>query len=90
MKNILKGIALFLILATGLLVFAQEPVVDIGRRHGNLQAAQEYITAAYQRIEQAQVDNRGHLGGHAARAKALLTEADEELRLAADTANERR
>jgi hypothetical protein len=70
-------------------MFAQGPVVNIGTRHGNLQAAQQYIVAAFQRIDDAQRANHGQLGGHAQRAKDLLAQADEELRLAADVANER-
>lgn len=69
---------------------AQAPIVDIGQRHGNLRDAQELIVEAYAMIDRAQYDNHSHLGGHAAHAKELLSEADEELRLAADVANERR
>ncbi len=56
-------------------------------RHGNLAAAQRYIVQAYQKIDAAQGDNHEQLGGHAQRAKDLLTQADEELRLAANVAN---
>ena len=67
----------------------QQPVVNIdSHRHGNLAAAQGYIVNAYQRIQRAQSANHGELGGHAQRAKDLLTQADAELRLAADVANE--
>lgn len=66
------------------LAFAQSPVVNIPRRHGNLRDAQNFIVQAYQKIDSAQIDNRGHMGGHAARAKELLREADNELRRAAD------
>lgn len=66
----------------------QQPVVNIDpHRHGNLAAAQGYIVDAYQRIQNAQSANHGQLGGHAQRAKELLTQADAELRLAADVAN---
>jgi hypothetical protein len=64
------------------------PHVDIGNRHGNLRSAQEYIVQALQLVSDAQFDNDSRLGGHAGRAKELLTEANEELRLAADVANE--
>lgn len=66
----------------------QAPNVDIGNRHGNLRHAQENIVQAWQLVSDAQYDNDSHLGGHAARAKELLSEANEELRLAADVANE--
>jgi len=86
-KDMLKGTALGLILGCSGAIFAQAPVVNIGSRHGNLRSAQEYITSAWQRIDEAQVDNHYNLGGHAGRAKDLLVQADEELRLAANVAN---
>jgi len=67
----------------------QGPVVNIGSRHGNLRAAQQAIVTAYQKIDQAQHDNKDELGGHAAKAKQHLMAADEELRAAADFANAR-
>jgi len=86
-KDMLIGTALGLILGCSGAVFAQAPVVNIGDRHGNLRSAQQYIVSAWQRIDEAQQDNHYQLGGHAGRAKELLTQADEELRLAANTAN---
>ena len=86
-KDMLIGTALGLILGCSGAIFAQQPIVDIGNRHGNLRAAQQYIQAAWQRIDQAQVDNNYNLGGHAGRAKELLVQADQELKFAAETAN---
>ena len=66
-----------------------QPYVNIDRyRHGNLAAAQDNIVQAFNYVSYAQRANDGQLGGHAARAKELLSEANEELRLAADVANE--
>jgi hypothetical protein len=71
------------------MMFAQAPVVNIDRyRHGNLASAQSYIVQAYQSINKAQEANDGQLGGHAQRAKDLLTQADAELRLAANVSNQ--
>ena len=85
-KNLLPGLVLL-----GSLVFTvaaqAAPPVDIGDRHGNLRAAQEQIDAAFQSISRAQEANDSRLGGHAGRAKELLQQASEELRMAADTAN---
>jgi hypothetical protein len=68
--------------------FAQAPVVNIdAHRHGNLAAAQNFIVQAYQKINAAQKDNQDQLGGHAQKAKDLLTQADAELRLAANVSN---
>jgi gas vesicle protein len=87
-KDMLIGTALGLIVGCSGALMAQAPVVNIGDRHGNLRAAQQYIVNAWQRIDNAQVDNNYNLGGHAGRAKDLLVQADEELRLAANTANQ--
>ena len=87
-KDMLVGTALGLVLGCSGALIAQQPVVDIGNRHGNLRAAQQYIQAAWQRIDSAQIDNNYNLGGHAGRAKELLVQADEELRLSANVANQ--
>ena len=86
-KDMLIGTALGLILGCSGAVFAQAPAVDIGNRHGNLRAAQQYISSAWQKINQAQQANDDQLGGHAQRAKDYLTQANEELRFAANVAN---
>jgi opacity protein-like surface antigen len=68
----------------------QAPVVNIDpHRHGNLASAQEYIVAAFQKIDAAQSANGDQLGGHAQNAKDFLAQADAELRAAADFANAR-
>jgi hypothetical protein len=64
-----------------------EPVVNIGKRHGELRAAQEAIVSAFAHVGVAQANNNDALGGHAAKAKEYLKKADAELRLAADFAN---
>ncbi len=66
---------------------AQAPTVNIGERHGNLRNAQEHIVQAYQLVGMAQQDNDSRLGGHAERARQLLIQADQELRQAANAAN---
>lgn len=69
------------------IALAQAPTVNIGERHGNLRAAQEHIVQAYQLVGVAQQDNDARLGGHAGRARQLLIQADQELRQAANAAN---
>lgn len=72
-------------------MFAEAPVVNIDpHRHGNMAAAQNYLVQAFQRLDRAQQANEDQLGGHAQRAKDLLMQADEQIRLAADVANEHR
>ena len=83
---LVAGVTMFAGLGS-LVIVAQTPNVNIGNRHGNLRAAQQSIVQAYQQIEAAQNANNYNLGGHADRAKVLLRQADEELRLAADSAN---
>jgi len=74
----------------GVMLYAQSPFVNIDHyRHGNLAAAQNYIGQAYNRISDAQRANHGRLGGHAAHAKQLLSQANDEIRLAADAAEDR-
>jgi hypothetical protein len=87
-----KNAKLRMFVAGGALLLAgvalgQSPVVNIGTKHGNLRAAQEYIVNAYGKIDEAQKDNKDQLGGHAEAAKQHLSEADAELRAAADYAN---
>jgi len=90
-RNLTITTTLLLTLAFVGVMFAQAPVINIDRhRHGNMAAAQSFIVQAYQKLEQAQRANDDQLGGHAQRAKDLLTQADEEIRLAADVANEHR
>ena len=69
----------------------QRPVRDVSpRRHPNLAAAQREIQAAYDKIVLAQQANEWDMGGHAQKAKTLLDEANTEIKLAAETANEHR
>lgn len=69
---------------------AQMPVQDIDpMRHGNLAAAQRLVVQAFERLSDAQFANDAQLGGHAGRAKDLLRQANEEMKLAAEAANRR-
>jgi hypothetical protein len=58
-----------------------------GARHPNLAAAQRLSLQAFEKITAAQEANEFDLGGHAAKAKALLDQVNNELKLAAETAN---
>ncbi len=86
-KNVIVTSVMSATLGGGLVLFAQAPVVNIGARHGNLRSAQQYIVQAYQKLEAAQSANEDQLGGHAQKAKDLLSQADAELRLAANVSN---
>jgi hypothetical protein len=70
--------------------FAQEPVQNVSPyRHGNLAAAQSLTRQAFDRISAAQEANEFDMGGHASRAKDLLGQANEEIKMAAMAANRR-
>lgn len=68
--------------------FAQAPAQNVSpARHGNLAAAQNLIRQAFDKLTAAQAANEYDLGGHAARAKQLLDQAANEIKLAAEAAN---
>src|SRR5262245_51431090 len=59
-------------------------------KHGNLAKAQEYIQSAYTSIVDAQKANEYDMGGHAAKAKTSLEQAQKELKLAAEAASDKK
>jgi hypothetical protein len=87
-KTLIVGAALCTALVCGGAALLQAPVVDINHHaHSNLANAQKSIVDAYHSVEKAQQANEERLGGHAQKAKDLLSQANEELRLAANVAN---
>ena len=83
-------VALFLC-ATATPAMAQEPAENISAtKHGNLAAAQTLVRQAFDRITAAQQDHNYDLGGHAGKAKDLLRQANDELKLAAESANSKK
>jgi hypothetical protein len=54
------------------------------KHHPNLAAAQEFIEKAVNKISEAQKANEYDMHGHAARAKELLDQAYDEVKLAAN------
>lgn len=89
--NYVRNVTAFAALAAMLACStAQVPELDIDpARHGNLAAAQRLVRQAYDRLSDAQQANDSQLGGHAARAKELLRQANEEIKQAAMAANRR-
>jgi len=82
--SIIAGLVLF---AAGFAI-AQRPKEDVSPgRHPNLAAAQRLCRQAWQRVADAQQANEWDLGGHAQKAKDLLDQANNELKVAAETAN---
>lgn len=75
-------------MAAGGVALAQRPVENINpARHPNLAAAQDLSREAWNKIVAAQKANEWDLGGHAAKAKELLDQVNNQLKLAAETAN---
>lgn len=67
---------------------AREPAENINpKRHPNLAKAQHLSREAFDKISKAQVANEWDMEGHAAKAKELLVQVNEELKLAARAAN---
>lgn len=65
-----------------------EPVQNVDpSRHGNIARAQELSRQAYDAMTAAQNANEFDMGGHAAKAKDLLAQANQEMKLAALAAN---
>jgi hypothetical protein len=82
-------VAVSVVLAFGCASGPQRPVRDVSaRRHPNLAAAQRDVQAAYDKIVLAQQAHEWDLNGHAQKAKALLDQANSEIKQAAEAANE--
>ena len=87
-RNYILAALLASLLVVGGVVLAQPPARNIsGARHPNLAAAQRLSHQAFERIVAAQQANEWDMQGHAQRAKDLLDQANNELRMAATTAN---
>jgi hypothetical protein len=92
-SSIFRSVVVCLAIAAPLgLAVAKEsepPAKTVKSRHPNLAAAQVLIAEAFAKLEAAQKANEYDLDGHAAKAKALLTQASEEIKKAAQAANEK-
>lgn len=83
------GAAFALALITGGVAIAQKPVNNVsGKRHPNLAAAQRLSQQAFEKITAAQQANEWDMQGHAAKAKDLLDQANQQLKQAAEAANQ--
>jgi hypothetical protein len=83
--------ALFAItLAVPLGLALAQPALNVDpKRHPNLAAAQQLSAQAFDRLSAAQQANEWDLGGHAAHAKQLLVQANDEMKAAALASNQR-
>ena len=90
-KPRIYAVAVGLILCLGGLAVAQKPKQNVSPgRHPNLAAAQRHSEQAWQRVLDAQKANEWDLAGHAQKAKELLDQVNNELKLAAQTSNRRK
>jgi hypothetical protein len=67
--------------------FAQPAHNVSAARHPNLNAAQKFGQQAFDKLTAAQQANEFDMKGHAAKAKQLLEEANNEIKQAAEAAN---
>jgi hypothetical protein len=80
---------LLLLLLTSFCAYSQKPARNVNpHRHPNLAAAQRLSREAYEKVTAAQRANEWDMGGHAAKAKELLEKVNDELKAAAEEANE--
>jgi hypothetical protein len=75
-------------LSCGGVLWAQDPVQDIDKKlHPNLAAAQSHVVQANNYVSAAQKDQKYDMQGHAEKARELLVQVNQELKLAAAAAN---
>jgi len=88
MRTSLRASLVALAIAAPLgLALAKGPAENVGGRHPNLEAAQQLIGDAYNKVEAAQKANEFDMGGHAQKAKEHLKIAADEIKMAAEAAN---
>jgi hypothetical protein len=88
MRNKIVLITACALMLSGISAFAEEPVLNVSPKlHPNIAAAQKLSRQAYNKIIAAQKANEYDMEGHAQKAKELLDQVNEELKLAAEAAN---
>ena len=88
LKNHFVVTALAFLIVIGSFALAQGPARNVsGARHPNLAAAQRLSQRAFEKIVEAQHANEWDMQGHAQKAKELLEQANNELKMAAQAAN---
>jgi hypothetical protein len=86
MIKLTLGSAALLLVASA--AFAAPPAEDISaKKHPNLAAAQRLSKDAWDKVVAAQKANEFDMGGHAQKAKDLLDQVNNELKMAAQDAN---
>ena len=89
-KNRLLTTVLGSMLLLGGIAIAQKPARNVsGARHPNIAAAQRLSQQAFDKVTAAQEANEWDMQGHAKKAKELLQEVNNELKMAAEAANKK-
>ena len=89
MKRLFSILALSAAVMTAGNAVATKPVDNVSaKKHPNLASAQHLSTQAYQKIIAAQKANEWDMAGHAQKAKELLEQVNNELKAAAQAANQ--
>jgi len=87
-RIILSVILSALMLSSVAAAYTEQPELNVNpRRHPDIAAAQRLSRQAYGKISRAQNANRYNMEGHAQKAKELLDQVNDELKLAAQAAN---
>ncbi len=93
LKKLSAAVLMLGLMAPGFVMAApapaqKKPAQNVSpRRHPNLAAAQRLTAQAFQKVTAAQQANEWDMEGHAAKAKDLLDQANNELKQAAEAAN---
>ena len=88
MQILKRGLLVAVLVAPIGLAFAQKKTGKIA--HPNIVAADKLCTQALAKLTAAQKANEYDLGGHAAKAKDLITQAQAEIKLANEAADEKK
>ncbi len=88
-KSHLIATILGALLTVGAVALAQPKRNVSAERHPNIAAAQQLSQEAYEKISAAQQANEFDMQGHAAKAKQLLEQVNNQLRMAATAANKK-
>ena len=88
LKHALSAAVLGAALIAGAAHAEKKPVENVSaKKHPNIAAAQKLVDQAFDKITAAQKANEYDMDGHAQKAKELLDQVNNELKLAAGSAN---
>jgi predicted metal-dependent phosphoesterase TrpH len=89
-KTHIFAAAIGAMLVAGGIAIAQKPAENIDpARHPNLAAAQDLSRQAWNKIIAAQKANEWDMSGHAQKAKDMLDQVNNQLKMAAEAANKK-